>query len=123
MTGRVEAAMVELETELATLEDTFGKPVRDVGSAPGLPALVMGPPIVQFEGAAIGPTGLQAIVWVVVAMDARALERLWAYVELVAETVDKQTADWVVRQASPSVYPAGGTDLPAYQIQCEAGMS
>jgi hypothetical protein len=122
---QIKAAMEELESALATLAETFGKPARDIGAAlTALPALVLGPPIVEFLTPGLGqPGNLRAIVYVVVTFDGAALERLWEYVELVAGAIDAQTAGWVVRQASPSVYPAGATDLPAYEIQCEGGLA
>lgn len=88
-----------------------------------LPAAVLGPPRLRWEGASNEqPTSAQFLVYLVVNADADTVERLLALVEAVVETLDAQT-DGVVIQADPGVFPSGTVSLPCYEIQVEVSLS
>jgi len=116
-TSVIADAATELEQALQTL-DGFGV-YRDPGATLSLPALVIGPPSLLWETGCLGPTSARFLVYVVVDADERAIERLWAYVPAVAETIDDLTRAAVVR-ADPAVYVSGGVSLPCYELQTEA---
>lgn len=93
------------------------RPYTEVDGNVQPPAAVLGPPVMTWRGycPAGQPSTAQFPVYVIVDMNERALEGLWDAVPVVAEalsSVDNATFS----QASPAVWSAGNTDLPAYLI-------
>lgn len=82
---------------------------------------VLGPPSLLWESGAPEPTTARFLVYVVVDATDRAIERLWELVPVVAAALDTEP-DVVVIQADPGTYPAGGVELPCYQIQIEVSL-
>ncbi len=118
----VRTAAEELATALKGGLEGVAEVTTDLGHALAPPSVVVGPPALEWEGGCPGPTGARFLVYVVVDQADRALESLWDLVPQVAAVVDEDTAGVVVR-AEPGVYPAGGTDLPAYVIEVEVPLS
>lgn len=82
------------------------------------PAVVVGPARLQPLGSCAGPATAAFAVWVIVALDDRALERLEELAPAVWAAIEDQT-DAVVTAADPAVYVAGGPDLPCYELTTE----
>ncbi|HEY0638713.1 MAG TPA: hypothetical protein VGD67_13770 [Pseudonocardiaceae bacterium] len=83
------------------------------------PGVVLGPPSLAWEAYCTAPSSARFLVYVVEKGDARALERLWDLVPLVAEAVDSVAGAAVVR-ADPGSW--GTPELPAYIIEVEYGL-
>lgn len=88
----------------------------DPGATVDPPGVVVAPPSIQFEGFVGGPTTARFLLYVVVAADERALERLYPLVMAVAAAIDEHTAASVL-EASPGSW--GTPELPAYVIETE----
>lgn len=86
------------------------------------PALVLGPPRLAWEAYGGDPTSATFAVIVVAPMSEDAMELLWTLVEKVTAAIDDASPDWAVTTADPTVWPAGGSDLPAYEIAVEAAL-
>lgn len=116
MTTVAEAAF-ELESALKLVPDA--RVYRDQGANIEPRAIVIGPPVLAWESdGRRGPTSARFLVYAIVAADDRAAERLWEFVEVVADTIDMHT-DAAVTQADPAVYVSGTSQLPCYEIQTE----
>lgn len=115
----VKAKAEELETAAKTVPNV--RFYRDLGATVDPPALVIGPPRLQWESYCVDPTSATFIVIVMVAMNERAQEALWDLVPLVAAAMS-DVEDAVVTTASPGVFNAGGTDLPSYEITVEVSL-
>lgn len=83
------------------------------------PGIVLAPPTLTWDGYRTEPTDATFVVAVVVRPDARAMERLWDLVPLVAAAVDG-VPDAAVRRAEPGTWTAN--DLPAYLIEIEVAL-
>lgn len=118
MSNVVQAAALGLEAALKTVA---GLRVYRLGTTVDPPGIVVGPPQLAWEGYGGGPATATFAVFVMVAMDDKALERLWEYVTPVSEAVESVAAA-VVRGADPGVYAAGTTDLPCYTLQVEMSL-
>ncbi|HEX7038678.1 MAG TPA: hypothetical protein VF202_01035 [Trueperaceae bacterium] len=94
----------------------------DLGATVDPPAAVVGPPQLTWTGYGRGPNLARFLVYVIVAADDRALERLWDLVPQVAAALEASEADITVTQANPARWPAGGVDLPAYEITTEVAL-
>lgn len=103
------------EALLTALDTVDGAKAYRVGDNITPPALVVGPPVLSFEGYCPGPTEARFVVWVVVAADSWSMDRLWELVPAVAAAVETVT-DASVTSADPAVYQAGDLDLPAYSL-------
>lgn len=80
------------------------------------PAVAVGPPALAWDG--FGPACSATFpVYVVVALDERALQRLWELVPAVQAALE--TTEATARVANPIVFTSGGQDLPAYEITTE----
>lgn len=115
----VTEAAEALEAALTTVEGL--RTYRDPGANVAPPAVVLGPPLLRWEGFRAGPTSATFTVFLVTAADDRALERLWQWVPVVAEALDEVT-DAATSTATPGTFPAGGADLPCYQLQAEVSL-
>lgn len=111
----VSEAAVELRVALKRVAGT--RVVTDPGATLDPPALVLGPPSLQWEGMGGGPTSATFLVYVTVKADERALERLWDLVPAVASELDA-VRDAVVLRADPGSY----RELPCYEIQVEVAL-
>lgn len=89
----------------------------DPGASIDPPAAVIGPPQLSWSTFATEPTQATFLVHVIVAADDRALPALWDLVPAVSAAIAGATPDrFVVQRAEPSVWSAGGADLPAYLV-------
>lgn len=101
-----------------------------VGSVPGLrvytdpgasldpPAAFVPPPGLNFEAQCSDPTEARFVIYVCVAHDDQAFERLLDLVPLVVKAIE-QVDDAVVRQALPDALSSDSGTLPAYAIYVE----
>lgn len=112
----VKDAVAALNTALKGVEQV--RLHADPGAAINPPATVVGPPSLTWDALAVWPTAARFLVYVVVAADQRALERLWDLVPVVAEAIDG-LEDAVVVRADPGTYQTSGGELPCYQIQVD----
>jgi hypothetical protein len=115
----VHAKALELEAAAKTVEGA--RFYRDLGTTMDPPALVIGPPRLQWEGYGGEPTSATFIVIVMVDMNERAQEALWDLVPLVSEAMSG-VDDAVVMSATPGVFNANGTDLPSYEMNLEVAL-
>lgn len=113
----VRDAAVQLEAALKLVPNAGKSVSRDPASF-NPPALVMGAPSLMYEAFCRTPTAARWIVFVVVEADGYAIEKLWDLVVAVGEAIDEHTDATVVR-ADPSAFPAGTTELPAYEVIVE----
>lgn len=113
----VSAAAAALEAALKTVDGfrVYADPAATVDP----PGLVLVPPILTWSAYRGDPTDATFVVAVVVKPDARAVERLWEHVPLVAAAVDG-LSDAAVRRAEPGTWTAN--DLPAYLIEIEVSL-
>lgn len=91
---------------------------RDPAAPIDPPASVLAAPSLSWDGPCHEPSTASFRVYVIVAMDDRALDRLWDLVPQVAEAVDT-VPEAVVTRATPGVYTSGGVDLPSYDLTVE----
>lgn len=94
---------------------------QEVGASESPPMAVLGPPSLTWEVYDTEPTSATFQVAVVVAMNERALERLWEFAPLVAAAVDTVPNAAVIR-ADPGAFESGGAKLPAYNITVECSL-
>lgn len=115
----VDEVADELTAALRTIAGYRGYALGDGQIA--APAWVIGPPQLEFESPCPEPTQATFLVFVVVALDERAPERLYRAVAPFVEAIDGVT-NAVVRSALPGVYSAGNQDLPCYSVSVEFGL-
>jgi hypothetical protein len=110
----VADAVAALAAALAAAEGLAGLRVyTDPSETVDPPAVVVGPPSLTWEG--YGPAAAATFpVFVVVALDERALQRLWELVPAAQAALEETEA--TARSATPIVFNSGGQDLPAYEI-------
>ncbi len=118
MTNPVQAAAQDLETALSGVE---GLRYYPLGSNVDPPGLVMGPPALTWEAYCLTPTTATFPVFLVTALDDRALEQLFQYVVPVSEALEAVT-DAAVQNASPGTYLAGTQELPCYTLSVEVAL-
>jgi hypothetical protein len=82
------------------------------------PAVVVGPPRLEWATSCPGPTTAFFTVFVVAALDDRALELLYELAPQVGAAIEAESAGVVLR-ADPGTYNAGTGDLPAYALTVE----
>lgn len=116
----VKEAAEALQAALKTVPGT--RVYTDPSAMVDPPGLVIGPPRLQWQTMCTGPTEAVFTVYVVTALNDRTLERLWELVPQVADAVDNNMYDAVVLRADPGVFPAGGPDLPAYEMTIEISL-
>lgn len=116
-------AITEMAAALtAALKTVPGCEVPDTqGANLDPPSLVLSPPALTWEGLCSGPTSATWLVFVVVAAEERALERLWDLLPQVTDAIDAVTDAAVIR-ADPGAFRAGATDLPCYEITVEVSL-
>lgn len=115
----VKAAAAALKAALKTVQDVI--PHTDPGATIDPPATVLGPPALTWDALYGGPTSARWLVYVVVGVDDRAIERLWDLVPVVAAALD-EVDDAVVIRADPGTYLTGGGELPCYSIQVDVSL-
>lgn len=94
---------------------------EDLGATVNPPASILGPPSFMWETGVPFPTSARFLVYVIVAFGPRAVEQLVELVPIVAVAIEGLT-DAVMIRADPGVYPSGGVDLPAYELQVEVSL-
>lgn len=87
------------------------------------PGVIIGPPAIEFDGYSGEPTAATFPVYAFVAWDEFAVARLIDLGPRVAAAITENLDDAVVTRAEPTVFNAGGTDLPAYQITVEVSLT
>lgn len=92
--------------------------VTQPGDLVNPPGVVLGPPSLTWDAYHSGPTRITVPVWAVVAADDRAIAALYEHLQAVTEALE-ESGELVVTTARPGVHPAGGSDLPAYEITVE----
>lgn len=86
------------------------------------PALVIGPPSLRFElfsnDTGPVPTNARFTVFAIVEPDQYAVEKLWDLVPAVVAAVEQHTDGSLAEgaEATPTSYPVGTSELPAYAI-------
>lgn len=86
------------------------------------PAVVVGPPALEWEDYSSAPSTGRYPVWLVVTGGDGATEQLLGLVPLVAAAIDAIDNAALLR-ADPGVYPSStGSDLPAYQFTVEIAL-
>ncbi len=110
-------AAAALKTAVLTVEDVR---VYALGEQVTPPGVVIGPPALTGQTVCAGPTDATFSVYVIVALDDRALERLWELVPAVWAAIEENT-DAVVLRADPGTYAAAGipAEMPSYELAVE----
>ena len=85
------------------------------------PALVLGPPEIEWDTGCLEPTSARFSVLVIVTDDDRSLDRLLPLVRSVADVIN-EVDNVVVLRARPGRYTAHDGEAPAYEIVCEAAL-
>jgi hypothetical protein len=85
------------------------------------PCVVLAPPSLRWELMESEPSSARFLVHLVAAFDDRALPRLLELLPSVTAQVDAHPIAVVLR-ADPGTYPAGRTELPAYEIEIEVAL-
>lgn len=124
MSTLVRDAVEQLVQALKTVPGmSSGSVHTDPGATVTAPALVIGPPELDFEVAASSdPTGARFPVWVVVDQSEHAIEQLCGLVPEVVAAIEQYTDGAVQPPAVPFAFPQGTTDLPSYQLIVEVGL-
>ena len=94
----------------------------DPGAVNSPPGAVVGPPVLRWESYDAMPSSATFTVYLIAKAEARAMDRLFEYLPLVAAAVDTVT-DAVVTTAQPGMYQANGSDLPTYELTVTVGLS
>lgn len=115
----IAAVVDDLREALETVDGV--RVYTDPGAVLDPPAIVIGPPRLDWETGSPEPTTARLLVIVAVTADDRALPRLWALVPQVAAAIE-DVVDAVVLSASPGSWMAGGADLPCYEITTEVSL-
>lgn len=117
MTAVADAA-AEIEAALKTVPDmrvfSLGDTVQPLGAVVSLPLLA-------WEAYGRGATTATFTVFLLVDFNDRAVGRLMALVESVADAIESYE-DAVVRSASPGVYEDASTQLPCYSYTVEVSL-
>lgn len=108
-------ATSDLEAAAATVA---GVQVAPLGAELTPPAVVIGPPRLEWVANCPGPTTALFSVFVIVALSDRALEQLYELAPAVADAIEANTPG-VVLSADPGTYNGGTGDLPAYVLTTE----
>lgn len=115
----VSDAAEALEAALRTVPGL--RVYTDVGAAIDPPGAVVGPPSLTWGSVCAEPSSATFLVAVVVAMDDRAMPRLWELVPQVATALET-VSDAVVRRATPDVWTSGTANLPSYAVFVEMSL-
>lgn len=119
MSTPVKDAAQQLAAALMTVPGIGSFVYTDPGAEIQRPGLVIGPPSLRFETfAGAKPTRAIFTVFAVIDADQYAVEKLWLLVPDVVAAVEEHTDGCLLEgaEATPTTYPVGGTDLPAYAI-------
>jgi hypothetical protein len=111
------AEALEAALETITADQTY----RDPGANIVLPATVLGPPALIWEGMCDGPTSARFLVYAIAAANEEAPETLPDFAIVVAAAIDA-VPNAVVTRADPAVYVTGTTQLPCYQLTIECSL-
>ena len=106
-----------LKAALATVD---GLRVYELGTPVDPPGGVVGPPRLTWEVYCDEPTSAQFVVYLVSAMNERALDKLLELLPAVTLAL-MAVPNAVVVEATPGEYPAG--DLPCYAINVDVVLS
>ncbi|HEV7649390.1 MAG TPA: hypothetical protein VGP26_14650 [Actinophytocola sp.] len=85
------------------------------------PATIVSLPRLAWEAICAGPTSATFLVYLMVPLNDRAVDRLQEMLPAVVEAIESYP-DAVVTTATPLVSPFGGPDLPAYEITVEVAL-
>lgn len=120
----VTQAAERIEAALKADAEVFGYRVyRDLSATVDPPGVMIGAPVLTWEGYCEGPpTSATFPVLVVGGADDRFMEKLWELVPAVAEVLDKNVANTAMTSANPTPFTNGATQLPAYELTCEVSL-
>jgi len=117
----VTTAADELEAAVGRVEGV--RLYRDpAGAVASPPAVMVGPPRLTWESVCSEPTEATFVVYVLAAMNERAVAQLWELVPAVAAAIDEHVRAASVIEANPGVFNAGGRELPSYEITVEVAL-
>lgn len=119
MTAIKEAAEA-LRDALKTVDGL--RATTDPGANIDPPMGVVGPPALAWEAYSTEPTSARFVVYVVVAADEKALERLWELVPAVVASLEKVPDAALINPATPGRWQTGRVDLPSYELQIEVAI-
>jgi len=88
----------------------------EVGEEAEPPAVVIGPPALDFQAQTRSATSADVEVFVVVDVSEGSLDQLYRLAPAVAAAIDEHVENGVVTGARPGLYPLGTRELPAYSI-------
>jgi hypothetical protein len=115
----VSDAAARLAEALRAVE---GVRLYELGENVDPPALVVGMPRMTFGTYSPGQiTGATFPVFLVVAMNDRAQQRLWELAEPVAAAIES-VVDATITSCEPALYLAGATELPSYTFTVEMSL-
>lgn len=112
----------DLYAALAGVPDLV--PYKDLGATIDPPGLVVGPPRLAWTMLTTQPTEATFAVFVIGALGEDAIEDLYAYVQPVADAITDNYPEGraTVQSADPTVYPSGGSDLPALEFSVDVAL-
>lgn len=114
--GAVADALADIAAAAATVP---GVRVHALGESVTPPAVVIGPPELNWNRFCTGPNDATFTVYVIVALDDRALDRLLDLAPAVQSAIETDTPATVPRAIPGTYTSAGSGDLPAYELQVE----
>lgn len=112
-------ARASLNTALTGLDGIRNYPNLVANVDP--PATLVGAPRLVWDSACGEPTSATFLVYLMVPLDDRAVDRLQDLLPLVVDAIES-VPDAVVTAATPLASPFGGADLPAYEITTEVAL-
>lgn len=113
-----EQARQALTDALSTVDDLFV--LTQYGQTPpGYPAVYIGPPVLDFVSFNSRPTGATFQIYVMVANNDYVAESLDDVLENVIDAVWNQVTNAAVDRATPGTWLVGGSEQPAYVLNCE----
>jgi len=116
----IRDAAEQIEAALRLPDPIRWRIYTDPGANIQTPAVVIGPPELDFQDYRPGayPTQARFKLYLIVDANARTLETLWDLVPEVSAIVDEYT-DGVVTIAMPATFVAPTGELPSYEITVE----
>lgn len=117
----VQAAADALAAAIATVPGV--RVYTDPAAVVDPPGAVVGPPALRWEALATDPTSATFVVYVAVAVDSRALSRLWDLVPQVVAAIEaSRDVDATIDHADPGTWLSGGAELPCYEVTVEVAL-
>ena len=93
----------------------------NLGATVDPPATIVSLPRLAWQATCSEPTSATFLVYLIVALNDRAVDRLQDMLPAVVEAIESYP-DAVVTTATPLASPFGGPDLPAYEFTVEVAL-